>query len=386
MTWLVNQKPIRSILLTRLRYLGDVTMSTPLFAALLAGDSDLRLGYLCEQAHGEILADHPQLDHLHLLGVTRGGQDAQARGHERETGDVTAVGTWGMIRQLRAAKYDLAVDLFFNPRSAWLLWLSGIAVRIGGTQKSRRHLYTHTVLRNDFGSAEPSLSNLAPGGLGEHLCRLAPLVHAESGQDFLTWVQKRFQPGELKPFLAATESPTHEPPYLVLAPGATWPSKEWPAEHWIELVTALVAETSTRYKVLVPPGREPQWGDLAADQPPEQVEILPAMDLTAVKNVLAAASGLISVDGGVMHMGVALGVPTLALFGPTDTNIWFPYAGMGPFQVVAEQPACQPCNLHHCDNFICLPKLDVARVLAGAREVFGPGVFVPNTDSGQNGA
>jgi len=374
-TWLVAGMPVRSLLLTRLRYLGDVAMSTVLCEALRAGDPELRLGYLCEQAHGEILADHPFLDRVHLLGVQRSGQDERTRAPNQASGSqITGrvLGTWPMIRELRRTRYDVAVDLFFNPRSAWLLWLSGIGIRIGGTRKWRRRLYTHTVLRDEISAAVPDLSAVAPGGLGEHLCRLAPLVHAESGQDFLGWVCDRFAPGELKPRLAAAAVAPTASEFLVLAPGATWPTKQWPAAHWRQLITALVAGDGPCLRILVPPGRAAEWGGLADGLPGHRIEVLPPMGLAAVKDLLAAARGLLSVDGGVMHMGVALGIPTLALFGPTDPGIWFPYQNMGPFRVLARAPHCHPCDLHQCDNFICLPELTVAAVLAVVEQMFGP--------------
>ena len=123
--------------------------------------------------------------------------------------------------------------------------------------------------------------------------------------------------------------------------------------------------------ILVPPGRQHQWDGLGQGLAPARVEVLPALSLTEVKDLLAAAHGLLSVDGGVMHMGVALGTPTVALFGPTDPRIWFPYEAMGPFQVLAMRPSCHPCDRRQCAEFVCLPELSVARVLDVVHEVFG---------------
>lgn len=377
MTWQIAGKPIGSVLVSRLRYLGDVAMSTVVCEALRAGDPDLKVGYLCEQAHGVILTDHPRIDRLHLLAARRGGADARARQHERLPAESRtepqplALGTVPMVRELRAARYDLAVDLFFNPRSAWLLWLSRIPLRIGGARKWRRRLYTHTVRRADLGPALAGLDALAAGGLGEHLCRLEPLTHVETGRGFLDWIGEHFAPGDLRPRLAATKMESTSPPYWVLAPAATWPTKEWPAQAWRQLVTELAAGTGPPLKILVPPGGHDQWGGLGQGLPAERVEVLPSLSLTAVKDLLAAARGLLSVDGGVMHMGVALGTPTVALFGPTDPRIWFPYEAMGPYRVLAMRPECHPCDRLQCDEFVCLPELTVPAVVSAVHEVFG---------------
>lgn len=64
-----------------------------------------------------------------------------------------------------------------------------------------------------------------------------------------------------------------------------------------------------------------------------------------------------------MHAAVGFGIPTLALFGPTDPKIWFPYMESGPFRVLARAPHCHPCDLHECREFICLPDLEPVAVL-----------------------
>jgi heptosyltransferase-1 len=371
MTWLIDGEPIESLLLTRLRYLGDVVMSTTLCEVLRAGDPDLRLGYLSEAGHGLVLAGHPLLDRVHLLRPGRRGSDAAARVRQSDHVAAAAVGTIAMVRELRRARYDVAVDLFFNPRSAWLLWLAGIGVRVGGTRKWRQRLYTHTVQRQDAAANIDGLDELAPGGLGEHLCRLAPLTHAETGLGLLAWAVANIAPGTLRPTLPAADRSPTAGRYLVLAPGATWPTKEWPDGHWRQLIAELAGLAAPPLKVLVPPGQEGRWAQLGRAFTTVQVEVLPAQSLLDVRDLLAGAAGLISVDGGVMHMGVALGTPTLALFGPTDPSIWFPYEQMGPYKVLARAPACHPCDRHTCDAFICLPELAVPEVRDAATALFG---------------
>lgn len=368
MTWLLAGQAQRSVLVSRLRYLGDIVMSTILLEVLRAGDPGLRLGYLCEEGHGAVLADHPCLDRIHLLAAPRRSSDARARLNNSSRSAAQGRGAWAISRELRRADYDLAVDLFFNPRSAWLLRLSGIRARIGGTTSLRRYLYTETALADAARRRWPQLDDIAPGGLGDHLCRLAPLVHAESGLHLLDWVAREFPAGTLRPRLAAEQYPVAVP-YVVLAPSATWPSKEWPRRSWRDLIARLVAAGQQRLRLLIPPGRQEMWAELAAGYGPDEVEVLPPSGLLEIKRLLAGASALVAVDGGVMHMGVALGTPTVALFGPTDPGIWFPYEQLGPFRVLATKPACHPCDLHHCGNFVCLPELPAAAVAAKLAEL-----------------
>jgi ADP-heptose:LPS heptosyltransferase len=55
--------------------------------------------------------------------------------------------------------------------------------------------------------------------------------------------------------------------------------------------------------------------------------------------VMAAAAAVVSVDGALVHAAVGLGRPTLALFGPTDARVWFPYGEFGPYRVLQAKPS-----------------------------------------------
>lgn len=379
MSWELEGQPLRSILVSRLRYLGDVVMSTPVLETLKAGDPQLRLGYLCEQEHSVVLRDHSCLENLHLLQSGRQSQDARARS-SAPVNSVTkspnhpAKTWWAMTRELRGARYDLAVDLFFNPRSAWLLRLSGIPFRIGGTRGSRRHLFTHCVLRQELDLSQSGFHEVAPGGLGEHLLRLAPLIHQPSGLSFLAWFQEYREKVPVRPTVAQPDftsqakviledmrlSPGSQT--LLLAPGATWRSKEWPLESWIQLVGQLMEKSPVNVLVAVPPGTEDRWGSLSDNIAPGRGGVLPVMGLGLLMQIMTRCDQVVSVDGGLMHTAVGLGKPTVGLFGPTRPDVWFPYTTAGPYQVLATQPDCHPCNLHDCDAFICLPELSVEKV------------------------
>lgn len=367
MTWLLDGKPLRKILVTRLRYLGDVVMTTPVLEVLRAGDPDLYLGYLAEWVHGRVLIGHPHVNRLHLLGSGRKKNEHGRRAHN--TGGQSA---WAIFKELRRTRYDLAVDLFFNPRSSWLLKLSGIPVRIGGTAGIRRHLFTHTVRPADFPPQLKEYLRPVPGGLGEHLGRLAPLRHKESRLDFLayfqTWVEE-CPPGSgrsgsriVKPRLTLPPGSSESVgigPKVVIAPGSTWPEKEWARESWEQLIPRLQEATGATIDILQPPNRAGEFEFLTQGDGKEHVHLLPPLDLLEACRSIAGASLLISVDGGIMHAGVGLGVPTLALFGPTEPDLWFPYEDSGPYKVLTPRPSDAPLSTR-------IPDMGISTVLDAA--------------------
>jgi ADP-heptose:LPS heptosyltransferase len=377
MSWTLDGRPLRRVLVSRLRYLGDVVMSTVVVEMLRRGDPELEIDFLCEAAHADVLAAHPELRRVHALGARRRGADARARSSAVAANQAPARGTMDTIRAIRGERYDLAVDLFFNPRSAWLLALGGIAARIGGTaSRSRGRLYTHRVVALPE-AQRARLVPLAGGGLGDHLSRLAPLRH--HGTPFLDWFahtasQKRPAPRIARPPLtdaaAAALAGIAAVPgqYTLLAPGATWPSKEWPRPHWRSLAVELTL-AGHRLAVLQPPGRPELAQDIATVIAEGTGGALPALPLQDALAVVAGARAVVAVDGGIMHAAVGMQVPTVALFGPTDPAIWFPYEALGPYRVLATRPHCHPCHRHDCDAFICLPDLAPDAVQYGLDEV-----------------
>jgi heptosyltransferase-1 len=209
------------------------------------------------------------------------------------------------------------------------------------------------------------------------------LRHRPSGRPFLDWLVDAFAPGELRPRVntpAIAGSPVESllaglgataGAYTLLAPAATWPTKAWPAPHWRDLAQGLVAAGEPVTVVLCPPGGSEGLPGLAAAIPPGRGGLLPPLPLADALRVVGGAARLVSADGGIMHASVAMGVPTVALFGPTDPALWFPYEGLGPFRVLATRPPCSPCHRHACDAFICLPDLLPAAVLAAVAALPG---------------
>ena len=372
MSWTLEGRPLRSILISRLRYLGDVVMATPLLEVLRKGDPKLKLGFLAEKNHGQVLQGHPHLNRLHLLDTTRRGADARAR--SGGSNSMGAVGARSMVNELTEGQYDLAVDLFFNPRSAWLLALAGIRHRIGGTRGSRRLLYSHTIIPSEDQKRTGPFFKIASGGMGEHLARLSPLVHAETNLTFGQWFVREYEGQFISPYLPRKfwddkfepgnyfKDQAFEQAPIVLAPGATWSTKEWPFEHWKQLTNLLLESTDRPLLVIQPPVSE-QWSALGEFIPANRGRVMPVMDLSQVLSLISGSALLVSVDGGIMHAGVGLRIPTIGLFGPTDPELWFPYEKAGPYKVMTSNAHCAPCDLHQCDQFICLPELSPNEIL-----------------------
>jgi ADP-heptose:LPS heptosyltransferase len=327
---------VRRIVVTRLRFLGDIVLSTPVLAALREGFPHASIEYLADSAYLPVLERHPALDRLHPLPRGSG------------PGQVLRV-----VRQLRQPRVDWWFDLFGNPRSAILTALSRPRHAVGPKRGLRSHVFQH---RREGPSGDRS-------AVRHHLDMLVPLLGRVEpspttlyvGDDERAAIRDRLR-------LAAGE---HR---VLLHPGSTWPDKAWPESHWPDLVRRLREEGLGPFVVISPPDA-PALAERIAAGAGDDVRVLPVLAVREVLALLTCCSLYVGNDGGVLHCAVALGVPTVGLFGPTEPDIWFPYEDRGPFRVVREYNPAGPCPDHGRSHVSRLAHLEVGPVVGAVRQV-----------------
>lgn len=121
---------------------------------------------------------------------------------------------------------------------------------------------------------------------------------------------------------SAPPTPHHsagEPPTILLFHGTTWDNKSYPTAQWHQLAKRL---QSQGYRLLIPRhgAAETRVATAIADGL-NNAEILPEQSINALFSTLQSASAVVSVDTGLAHLAVYLGVPTVMLFGPTRADL-----------------------------------------------------------------
>jgi ADP-heptose:LPS heptosyltransferase len=318
------------ILVTRLRYIGDVVLSLPLVGALRRAFPNAEIHYLADPAPLQVLEEHPDVDRLWSL--------------ERGTLPMAR-----MMRALRQQRFAAVIDLFSNPRSALLVRATGATVRIGEARRGRRHLYT--VQRRLPLGRSALLQHLdAATSLGVENPRvMAPRIHLNAGERARGAVWNE-----------------GTAPHVLLHSAATQPAKEWPHHMALDLVKRLL-DTGHRILLSTAPHRPQTSAELAAAEP--RARLLDAMPLRELLAVMASMDAVVGVDGAIIHSSVALGRPTLALFGPTEPQIWFPYTALGPFRVLHAGVDCGRCDRNWCPERRCMSAIQVDEVERNVREL-----------------
>lgn len=326
------------ILISRLRYMGDVVLTTPCIRRLKDNFPRARIDYLSQAPYGELLHNNPFLDRV--ISV-----------------DVCGAGTSGSLRlmwELCRTRYDLAIDLLSNPRSALLTASTVARRRVGTYHLSRSWAYNINV------RVPVSVRSAVEHHL-EHLKVLG--LEASTSRPELFVTDDELMRGEHLLKKAGVETPSRT---MLLQPGAKWQAKRWPARRFAELAEAL-SGNGFGVAFLAGPGEEPYVRSVLSVRP--EFPVVSGLGLRELVCALSAAAGYAGNDGGPAHVSAALGRPTVVLFGPSEPDIWFPYGTEGRALCVYEEIPCRPCHLHFCEDVRCLEAISVERVVSELKSV-----------------
>ncbi|MCX5801169.1 MAG: glycosyltransferase family 9 protein [Candidatus Eisenbacteria bacterium] len=324
---------VERILLTRLRYIGDVVLTTSCIRALRESFPKAEIVYLTQAPYGELLMEHPLL--ARTITIDRASYGA------REALSLM----WNLMR----TRYSLAIDLFANPRSAILTASTLAARRVGTYHLSRSWAYNVNV------RVAPEIRSAVEHHL-EHLRKIGLNVRFSLPELFVTKDESR--EGERIMRALGAREPRRT---VLIQPGAKWQAKRWPSERFVE-VARLVRGEALDVGFLAGPGEESLVEDCARSVPGARV--VAGLTLRELMKVMSVTAGYVGNDGGPTHVSAALGRVTVGVFGPSEPDVWFPYGVGGRAACVYEQADCRPCHLHFCEHVSCLKRIDARRVFS----------------------
>jgi ADP-heptose:LPS heptosyltransferase len=154
---------------------------------------------------------------------------------------------------------------------------------------------------------------------------------------------------------------------VLVHPGAGSPRKRWPIERFREVAAAVESEGGRVEYVLGPADDDlrPHLAGAVVHRP---------ADTLALRRLLIAAAACVGNDSGVSHLAAWLGVPCVAVFGPSDPERWRP---IGASVAVVRPPlACEPCfetAAANCGQPDCILEVSPEEVLRALKRVTGTG-------------
>ena len=345
------------VLIVRLGALGDVVHAIPVAAALRRAFPSARIDWLVSAKHRDILDLVPVIDRrLAINDRPRGAHDRGATPRS-ERGESTAVTSFvSAIRELRRARYDVAIDLQGLIKSALLARSSGAPRVIGfaatyAREGPARLFYTDAHDPGRGGLYDPrETRHVVDINLG-----LLQTLGVPAGPPEFPIERAESRAAERAAGQAGGR-------YALLNPGAAWPNKRWPPERLGALAAALRDRHGLASIVLWGPGEE----QLARDTAAAAAGAAFVSDRTTVADLVALARGaavMVSGDTGPMHIASAVGTPLVGIYGPTRPVRNGP---LSPLDVtVSRDAACQCHHLRRCvRDRMCLLDIHVDEVLA----------------------
>ena len=297
--------------------LGDVLHTLPAVTDAAQQIPAMRFDWVVEEAFAEVPTWHAAVDEVIPVAIRRWKHQLL---HAVRTGEPQAA-----VRQLRSRHYEHVIDAQGLIKSAVMARIAR-GLRSGLDRDSIREpvaarAYDHrfAIARNQH--AVQRVRQLFAAALDYPL----PDVVPDYG------IKKQFPDRARQP-------------YLVFLHGTTWPTKHWPDEYWT-MLAAMAAAAGRQVKL--------PWGNRIEQQRAEKIaaasdaiEVMPRMSLGELAAMIAAASAVVGVDTGLVHLAAALGTPCITLYGATDPGL-IGTLGESQMHLQAQFP-CAPCQQRKC--------------------------------------
>jgi heptosyltransferase-1 len=342
---LIENDPPRSILLVKLSAIGDVVHTLPLLEVLRKNFPEARIDWLVEGEASPLIEGHKDIDHV-IVSFRKSWQKKLFSTGDRPT-VVSEVKRF--LRDLRSCEYDLVIDLHGLFKSGLLTGLARGRRKIGFTGGKEGSLLFLTDRPYPFDYNLHALDRYLQAA--QHLgCKInswkgdIPL-RAEDKDRIDRLLADRFSPDET---------------LIAVNPMARWATKLWDEKHFSNLAERLREDLSCTVLFTGSPSDHPVIERIIGGVNPPPLNLAGRTTLRELAYLYTRCRLVVTTDTGPMHIAAAMGVPVVALFGPTAPWRTGPY-GKG-HTVIQKKLECSPCFRKKCSHLTCMKSITVEEV------------------------
>ena len=258
---------------------------------------------------------------------------------------------------MKAFDFDTGVLLANSFGSALLFYLAKIPHRWGYSRDGRGFLLTRKISlkrsKNSLHQADYYMALISGLGLKIHSPKLFLPLTPEEKEDARKLL---FSHGlELKR------------PLVILNPGASYgPAKRWPAKNYAELGRLLQDRDKASILITGSADEDELAHSIASLMTTKPLVLTGQTDLRRLAGLISQSKLFVTNDSGPMHMANALGVPVIAIFGPTDPGTTGPF--QDPAVVIKKDAVCWPCSYRDCPfDHRCMTAIAPEEILAACQ-------------------
>ena len=325
------------ILIRATNWIGDAIMALPALRAVRARFADAQIAILARPYVADIYRDQQICNQL--INYDPNCIHAGFSGRER------------LADELRTQRFDIALLLQNAFDAAWLPWRASIPERIGYARDGRSLLLTKPV-------PVP-----APGEIPTHekfyyleLLRRAGWMDSLPDESFIPLTVPEVKRRRASEFLVESSARPHALRVAIGAGASYGSAKCWPPLRFAELASRLQAQNDADVILFGTAAEAAVSNAIAAEMRQPPINLTGKTAIADLPALLSQCHLFIGNDSGAMHVAAGVGLPVVAIFGPTDP------LGTAPVTprctVVQEKPYCSPCFLRRCPtDHRCMTKV-----------------------------
>jgi lipopolysaccharide heptosyltransferase II len=325
------------ILIRATNWVGDAILALPALRAVRTRFPDAELAIVARPYVADLYRDQQICNQL--ISYDAKGIHAGLSGRAR------------LAHELRAQKFDIAILLQNAFDAAWLAWRAKIPERIGYARDARSLLLTKAV-------PVPK-----PGEIPAHekfyyleLLRRAGWLDSLPDESFIPITVPELKRRRAAEFLVESGARPQSLRVAIGAGASYGSAKCWPPPRFGELASRLQAQNDADVILFGTAAEAAVSNVIAARMRQPPIDLTGKTAIADLPALLSQCHLFIGNDSGAMHVAAAVGIPVLAIFGPTDP------LGTAPVTprctIVQEKPYCSPCFLRRCPtDHRCMTKV-----------------------------
>lgn len=312
-------------LIVRLKGLGDIVHLISSLQMIRKNEPDIPIGFLCQKPFGNII---PKNLNLKIFQISPHAGIFE---------------TFKILKQIKRQKYDKLFDLFGNPRTAVLSFLSRIPQRYGFDYRIRRHAYSETYRPEDPNLHLMKLFHefFAYFGINGEINE-PELLHSEEN---LKYADSLINKNNVK-----------GTPVIGINPHTTYPSKAWQVDYFIRFIKIWNNKTNGKCLITWGPGEEEKTRLIISKAGDSIAFTHDKLSIPGFATLLSKLDLFLTADTGPMNIAWAVKTPTITLFGPTTRRAVAP-VGAQHLSLFREEVSCLQCHKEVCNDMQCMDKM-----------------------------
>lgn len=315
--------------------LGDKILTTPVFREVKKNIPNSYIAFLTEPKYSEVVSNNPYIDRLILFDKYKLSLAEQLM----------------FYLKLRQERFNVTIDLTKSARGRMITTIVMAKKRVGFRHKGLELLAYNIYVQRDNTKTIQENSKYVPEFFLDTLRALGMEVENSKLELYPSLQDKAF----------ANEFIKDKNFIIGLNPGVSCKIKQWSAKNFAKLGDMLIDGYKNVSIVIIQGLNDAEIVSNIVPQMKNNPIIAKGLTIMQLSSLISHFSLLITTDSGVKPIAVAMDIPTITLFGPTNYINYTPLSKK--HLIVRKELPCSPCGKLECNKPRCMELIEVEDVL-----------------------